>query len=172
MDQRQAELKARRQGLDLDGHPLRRKGYPSKADFDSLFAQMGDLTKPLEDEMIDVEFKDATTGKSRFRQLRVGTTMDKFFERHTKKRAAVAELAKEIRGVEAEIAALVQQIEREKDGREKDKAETEAEMAELQEEMEGVEDRYKADMKALRKELKAQADEVKRKIADLQAFVS
>lgn len=71
MDRRQEELAARRQGLDLDGQPLRRKGHPTTADFDSLFAQMEDLGKPLEDEMIDVEFKDAASGKSRFRQLRV-----------------------------------------------------------------------------------------------------
>lgn len=133
---------------------------------------MEDLAKPLEDEMIDVEFRDAATGKSHVRQLRVGTTMDKFFERHTRKRAAVAEIASEVREVKAEITALVKQIIDESEGRKKDNAEMDAEMAELQQEIDGVEDQYKTEMKALRKELKAQADEVKRKIADLKAFVS
>lgn len=133
---------------------------------------MEDLAKPLEDEMIDVEFKDPATGRSHFRQLRVGTTMDKFLERHTRKRAAVAEIAKEIREVEGEMAALVEKIKDGKKVREKDNVAMEAEMAKLQQDMDGVEDMYKAEMKALKKGLRTEADEVKKKIADLKAFVS
>lgn len=172
VDHRQAELAARRKGLDLDGKPLQRKGHPSKADFDKVFAQMEDLAKPLEDEMIDVEFKDATTGKSYFRQLRVGSTLDKFFERHTRKQAAVAAIAREIREIEEEMEALVKEIQGEKEKMERGSEDVEEEMAELQKEMEGVEDQFKAEMKALRRELRAQSDEVKRKIMDLKALVS
>ncbi|CZT24637.1 uncharacterized protein RCC_10362 [Ramularia collo-cygni] len=171
VDHFRAELDARRQGLDLDGQPLHRKGHPSKADFDNVFAQMNDLAKPLEDEMIDVEFRDAATGQSQFRQLRVGSTLDKFFERHTRKRGVVAEIASEVRQVEAEITKLVEQIQKEKEAMEKNSAEVEAEIAELRQDLEGVENDFKTEMQAFRRTLKADSDEVNKKIEELKAYV-
>lgn len=155
----------------MDGQPLKRKGHPSKADFDKVFAQMEDLAKPLEDEMIDVEFRDDETGESQFRQLRVGSTLDKFFERHARKRAAVAEIAKEVREVETEMESLIEKIQKEREVMAKNSAEVEAELAELQEEMDMVEEQFKTDMKAFKKGLKAQSDEINKKIEDLRALV-
>lgn len=172
VDLRQAELAARRKGLGLDGQPLRRKGHPSKADFDKVFAQMEDLARPLEDEMINVQFEDAATGHKYLRQLRVGSTLDKFFERHTRKQTAVIAISNEIREVEKEILTLVDDIQKEKERMEKGSAEMESEMAELQKEVDEAEDQYKSEMKALKKQLRTQSDEVKKKIQDLKAFVS
>lgn len=94
------ELIARVDGLDVNGQPLNMPGVPSQADVDALIAEDEKLSKPLDDDILQIEDRSG-----RVRDVRLGDLMRKFDAKSEEKREEIAELLLQLKAVDTEIVA-------------------------------------------------------------------
>jgi predicted nucleic acid-binding Zn-ribbon protein len=85
---------------------------PTQANFAALFAEDAHLSRPIEDEMLRVEYPDpaSTSGETILKDVRWGDTWDKFQRHYARKREELTELqgemdevVREMRGLEDEV---------------------------------------------------------------------
>ncbi|KAK4496272.1 hypothetical protein PRZ48_012252 [Zasmidium cellare] len=148
-EQWRKELSLRRDGLDINGNPMRKAPVPTQADIDALAKELEELQRPIEDEVLHIQ--DPQTGNAT-KTRKLGETMEMLDQRLEKKFAQIQQLEIEQRRLDEEVEAIKKQVLGDDKDYKKAKDDYEAQLAMLQKEVEKAEAQAKSEM-----------DEVKRK---------
>lgn len=97
------------EGLDIDGQPLEETSTLSGPEKDALIQAEAELSKPLEENMCDIQ-KRQRDGAVTTKAFTLGYTMQTFEDLVERKRAEFASLLKQLRELDAEIAAAYEDI--------------------------------------------------------------
>jgi predicted nucleic acid-binding Zn-ribbon protein len=161
-----SSLLSRMNGIDASGNPLRDHDVPTQADFDALFAEDAKLSRPVEDEMLLVQFSDLGKDENReFRtkQVRWGETWKKFQGHYVQQRDELADLRGEMDEVEMEMKMLEKEVVEGDEEMRRAEEKFQEEMGVFKEKMEEVEREYRVDVLKAEKEEKDEVREFRRK---------
>ncbi|KAK4549708.1 hypothetical protein LTR36_005009 [Oleoguttula mirabilis] len=109
------ELVARTNGLDIHGRALDVPGVPTKADLDALDAEESTLSKPLGEEKIEIQVRQAD-GTMRRKHVTLDANMNAFRQRYEKKHAELEKLGRELARVDEELAEAKEDALNDTDG--------------------------------------------------------
>jgi hypothetical protein len=155
-------LLARVNGLDAQGKPLPNSNVPTQDSFNALFAADENLSRPLEDEMLRVQFPQKD-GSTLVKEVRFGDTWKKFQRHYEQKRAEMAKMKEAMQNLELEMRALKEEVV---DGDEemRDLVRThEREMLGFQGQMNEAEKEYEEDVKRAKDDEKKAVKEFQKK---------
>jgi hypothetical protein len=161
-------LLGRVNGLDAQGQPLPNSDVPTQDSFDALFAADENLSRPLEDEMLRVQFPQKD-GSTLIKQVRFGDTWEKFQRHYAQKRAEMAKMKEAMQDLELEMRALKEEVV---DGDEQmwDLVRIhEGEMLGFQGQMNEVEKEYEEDVKRAQDDEKKAVKDFKKKFDEFMA---
>lgn len=103
-------------GLDATGAPLPNHDVPTQASFAALFAEDAALSRPIEDQMLRIEYSDSSPSSSpsgettTIKDVRWGDTWEKFQRHYAQKREELAECQGEMEVVVREMRSLEDEI--------------------------------------------------------------
>ncbi|KAK1083294.1 hypothetical protein LTR33_003360 [Friedmanniomyces endolithicus] len=109
-----AKLEARVEGLDTHGRPIHRPGVPSDADIERLEADIRALSKPLQEEEMDVEIPQAD-GNKLVKRITLGSVLQGYKKLCTRKNKELQSLEQELGRLDEDIAAAYDTLSDERD---------------------------------------------------------
>ena len=156
-------LIARVDGLSVNGQPLLISGMPTKGDIESLVGEDLELSKPLSEARMTIEYA-RKSGKVESKEVKLGDTINAFQKLVEQKRAELGSLLNDFSDVNDELAATKKDIMHAEAKEVKhEKSKLNAELLKLAEEAKVIKEQTLTDIKNARKEDKDdQADRNRR----------
>ncbi|TKA75691.1 hypothetical protein B0A55_03182 [Friedmanniomyces simplex] len=159
-----AELEARVEGLDVHGRPIHRPGVPSDGDLERLEADIRALSKPLQEEEMDVEIPQPD-GTKIIKRITLGTVFLGYTKLCARKNTELQSHEQELARLDQDIAAAYDKLSDESDlARAKERLD--ADMAKFKQASKTAKDRLAAEFEHARAEDKAASAETNKKIQE------
>ncbi|KAF7189544.1 hypothetical protein HII31_09184 [Pseudocercospora fuligena] len=171
-DSWQAKLKAQHKALEaarkgIDPHTgEQRPGVPTQEDFVKLNQEIDDLDRPVEDEIVQLEFEHKDRSPT-IKNVRLGDLRDNCIKRAQKKYAQIKELEGRQKLIMEEISGIKDEIDGKSEASKKVAKEYESQLAAFQKEIEEVEKEATAERKKMKKEEADVNRQINRKIQEL-----
>ncbi|KAK4610415.1 hypothetical protein CLAFUW4_13981 [Fulvia fulva] len=144
---------------------MERPRIPSEAEVEAIEAQIKDLEKPLEDEIMNNEWRQDNTVVAE----RLGNVNDRLQQRITRQNVDIKAFEKERRKVVKEIEVLKTDVQGGSNGLAEANQKHQAQMQALQDEIKQVEKLAEAEREKLRKEERAENKKLNNKLKGLLA---
>ncbi|KAK0854480.1 hypothetical protein LTS02_011500 [Friedmanniomyces endolithicus] len=159
-----AKLEARVEGLDTHGRPIHRPGVPSDADIERLEADIRALSKPLQEEEMDVEIPQAD-GNKLVKRITLGSVLQGYKKLCTRKNKELQSLEQELGRLDEDIAAAYDTLSDERDLT-RTKEHLDADLARFKQASKAAKDQLASDFEQARSEDKAASVETNEKIKE------
>ncbi|KAF2166877.1 hypothetical protein M409DRAFT_22930 [Zasmidium cellare ATCC 36951] len=148
MEQWRKELGLRRDGLDVNGKPMRKAPVPTEADIDAVAKELEELQKPIEDDVLHIQ--DPQTGNAT-KTRKLGETLEMLDRRLEKKFSQIQQLEIEQKRLDDEVEILKKQVLGDDKDYKKAKDGYEAQLTLLQKEVEKVEAQAKSELEEMKR---------------------
>jgi len=159
-----AELEARVEGLDPHGRPIHRPGVPSDADIERLEADIRALSRPLQEEEMDVEIPQPD-GTKLVKRITLGSVLQGYKKLSTRKNNELEILEQALGRLDADISAAYEKLADESDlARAKERLD--ADLARFKQASKAAKDQLALEFDQARSEDKAASAETNEKILD------
>ncbi|KAK0336345.1 hypothetical protein LTR91_008169 [Friedmanniomyces endolithicus] len=159
-----AELEARVEGLDTHGRPIHRPGVPSDADIERLEADIRALSKPLQEEKMDVEIPQAD-GNKLVKRITLGSVLQGYKKLCIRKNKELQSLEQELGRLDEDIAAAYDTLSDERDLT-RAKERLDADLARFKQASKAAKDQLASEFEQARSEDKAASVETNEKIKE------
>ncbi|KAK0260935.1 hypothetical protein LTR91_002153 [Friedmanniomyces endolithicus] len=159
-----AELEARVEGLDPHGRPIHRPGVPSDADIERLEADIRALSRPLQEEEMDVEIPQPD-GTKLVKRITLGSVLQGYKKLSTRKNKELEILEQALGRLDEDISAAYEKLADESDlARAKERLD--ADLARFKQASKAAKDQLALEFDQARSEDKAASAETNEKILD------
>ncbi|TKA48487.1 hypothetical protein B0A54_00622 [Friedmanniomyces endolithicus] len=159
-----AKLEARVEGLDTHGRPIHRPGVPSDADIERLEADIRSLSKPLQEEEMDVEIPQAD-GNKLVKRITLGSVLQGYKKLCIRKNKELQSLEQELGRLDDDIAAAYDTLSDERDLT-RAKEHLDADLTRFKQASKAAKDQLAAEFEQARSEDKAASVETNEKIKE------